>query len=1118
MSVQFVIGIQGSAVTELLYDRMLSLSEEQGGDKLIYFVPEQATLQAQKELTERHPRHCVADIDILPFRRLAYRLTEELGDRLLPMLDDIGKGMVVKRVLQKKDSELTLYRNKAGKPGFVQEVKSLLSEFSRYMVEPETLQELSDRVDDSYMQKKLVDLSAILEGFRENLSSEYITEEDIYSAMCPLLEESERMKDTHLFLDGFTGFTPSQYELLRTLLRKAKTVTIAVTMDPACYHASLTPQHLFTMSARMIEMFEKMAKETGHELLAPCFAALPDKEPSLAHLQKHLFRQQVETYDKMPAITIQSLDNMRSEVSYVVGQIVELVQMHNYRYSDIGILCGDVEGYSDVLREALESAGIPFFIDYKSNAMSNALIDYIRSLLRIFLTDFRSDTVLHFMKNPLSDYSVREISYLENYLLARGIRGYSSWKRGFQGGYKTSHACNEEMVADVAARLLSELSPVRDALLSKATLKDKIVALYEFLRGQHLYDKLESLADRALVSDIPWARRREKEYRQIYRCVMELLDQLVALLGDSELSLQDLAGVLDTGFAELKVGVIPPEKDSVVVGDLKRSRLSGIRHLFFMAVNEGVVPGRAGASELLTQLEREKLKNQYALELSETRKESVSTEEFYLFLAFSRPTEHLTITYRRSGEDNTEYRPSYVVYRILRLFPELHVTTEADIEDFFDTLRADGGVSQFVHSYARILEEGGTPDELALYRWFLENEASVSLPTSVRELQQAYAGEKWQETMRAEVAELLYSHCLKGSVSRLEAYAACAYKHFLQYGLGLEERREFEPNAMDIGNAFHDALKRFFLMIKDSGCELRTMQDDVVKEYMQRAVEETMELPWTEAFGASNRNAYLRTTMERILHHMAGIFKEQQIAGSFDPAQFEQYQHYYSEHLDLRGIVDRIDMCKTEDGNFFKIVDYKSGKKEFDTNQMMAGLDIQLPAYMLMYAKSNPDGAQPAGAFYHKLDYPILDEAKSKEADRLRALRPSGLIRSESDVVKLMDRHCDKDGSYKSVYVPIEMKDGRYSGKDNNAYSQLGMDRLLNQVEQIMEIQAEEILSGNIKRAPYKSGSKEACTYCPYRGVCGKEHRTGPEYRDVKMMAMQMEAKSAARLSEEGEE
>ncbi len=1096
MGIRYVIGENAAAVTKQLYGEMLRRIEDKPEQRIYYFVPEQATLQAQKDLAAMHPTGCVMNIDILPFKRLVYRLKEEHGDVIPPVMDDIGKGMLVKRVLLQENEKLSLYRGKAEKPGFVQEMKSMLSEFARYTITAEQLTTVAEQVNDGLVAHKLRDMSCVMSGFRNALENAYITEEEIYSVMCPWVERSKLLRGSIIYFDGFTGLTPSQYELVRSLLRVCDELTVAVTMDPALYGRCLSEQHLFTMSAKLIRVVSQLGEETGHRTLLPVLLSAETGEPSLGHLRKEIFRYPVQAYDAPPEITMYAASDMESEVRYVVGRLVELVRNQGYRYDELAILCGDVEGYSEAIRMAMERADIPYFIDYKNDVMSNPLIDYIRSLLRVLVTDFRAEQVIRFMKNPLGDYDFTAVCHLENALLAHGIRGYSKWKRGFSTGYSEKRVCHEEEIDALVNRLMEELSPLRTQMKEKKSTEARVGALYEFLRAHDTYARMEALAEKMCDSTVPGNKRREAEYRGIYENVMLLFEQTVYLLGNTQLSLAEFASVLDAGFAELKPGVIPPLQDCVTIGDVKRSRLGSVRQLFFLGVNEGIVPGGGNSPQLLTQKEREKLKEMHGMELSETEKESVSTEEFYLYLALTKPSEHLTVSWRRGGEERRELRPSYVVHRLLRMFPQLKVTTESDEKSFFARIAHDGGVEAYLRSLRERAKETPETEAVVLQTWFENHPGYKGLPEHAEKLKR---GEEFtgNERLHADLARALYSQSLRGSVSRLECYAECAYRHFLKYGLQLEERKEFRASSLDIGNAFHDALRRYSEKVAQSEESFRTIAPEVAARYMDEAVEEMLASPSREIFTANQRNAYLSVKMRHTLQRMLWVITEQLKRGSFEPKFFEKYFRYNSERLQVHGVIDRIDVFEDGDNTWYKVIDYKTGKKTLDLAHMFFGLDLQLPAYVGAVEREVLPGAKPAAAFYCRVEDPLVEECDDPQTAVLAALRPNGMLLENRELIRHLDNGIPDEGAYTSPVIPVKtLKSGAF-GADSQAISTEQMSRLTKHTLQVMEHEAEAILSGDVGRRPYRYGGETGCDYCEYAGICGKERGGSMQYRNL---------------------
>ncbi|MBQ1853018.1 MAG: hypothetical protein II134_04210, partial [Lachnospiraceae bacterium] len=341
MSLRFVIGSEGSKKTEYLYRQMLGLCEADPACSFFYFVPDQATLTAQRELVKLHKNGCVMNIDILSLSRLKYRLSEELGDCFPEVLTDIGKGMLVKKVLLGSDGELTLYGNKHRKPGFVSEMKSMLSELMRYLVDADRLSELSEASEDPMLSHKLRDLSIILARFREALGDRYLTEEDIYTAMCGAVLKSKKLRGAKIFLNGFTGFTPSQFLLLRSLLSVCDEMTVALTMDSELYGKTIPGYSIFHMTAETIAKLGRIADEEQIEVLKPVLLSDDADASDLGFLKQNLFRRKGFRYSgDVKNVRIRSAKTAKEEVRSLVTDIERLVRLEGCRYREIGVILG----------------------------------------------------------------------------------------------------------------------------------------------------------------------------------------------------------------------------------------------------------------------------------------------------------------------------------------------------------------------------------------------------------------------------------------------------------------------------------------------------------------------------------------------------------------------------------------------------------------------------------------------------------------------------------------------------------------------------------------------------------------------------------------------------------
>lgn len=1091
MAIRFVIGSVGSGKTEWMHQEMLRLSEEPG--RSVYcIVPDQATLQAQKDLVAKQKNGCVMNIDILSFGRLKYRLAEELGDCFPPVLDDIGKNMLLKKVLVSADGKLQIYRGKHKKTGFLGELKSMISELQRYLVDAGRLKELSDSEEDPILRDKLSDLSVVLSDFRDLLGDRYLTEEDVYSAMCVPVERSVKLRGADLFLYGFTGFTPSQFLLLRSLMRVSGSMTIALSMDRNMIGDRNVYDSIFRMTQKTIDAVRKIADEERIPELPPVIFDNEESADALTFLKNNLFRRNGKHFDgNVSGVSVHSLPARADEIRFLLTEIERLVRFEGYRYREIAVICGDVQAYAQEIEEAAETSGIPCFIDYKSDLMNDPLVDLLRSIFRVFETDFRADAVTHYMKNVLSGYQFEDACLMENYLIAKGIRGASAYKKPFRYTYKTRHQSPLEAANRVREQIAADLIPLLTELKSADDVSASVRVLYEFLLRHGCAEKLNALADELETIPGRKAEARSYEYRKIYETVLSFLDQMNDLMGDMKLSMWELAEVMEAGFAELKLGRIPPDQDSVTVGDVKRSRLDGVRCLFLLGVNEGSLPGCSQGSGILSDKERELLAEK-KVELGELPKESLPTEEFYIYLASAKPAERLYVSYHRTGDSGRESKPSYVIYRLMGLLPKLEICNEHTDRSLFGQIAADHAGKAYRNACS---DEGEhTLFDEALKEWFASAEGEPYAPEEKEEMEKAKAGEPSPREIPAELARQLYGSRLSGGVTMMERYAGCAFRTFLERGLGLEDRQVYEADAADIGSFMHEALRRYSEEVKASGTTFRLISEEDAAKLMERTVDSLLAEEKNEIFQSDNRNAYTAYRIRELLLHMTKMIREQLKAGRFEPEEFEKKYSFSSEYMDLYGSIDRVDTC-TEDGRkLIKVSDYKSSVKDLDYGEVYAGTKAQLPVYMKAVLRENPTENVPAAMLYACLDDPYVnaDDEEKAEAARKDAIRPKGVILSDTKVLQAIDNKLTGEAKEKSDVVILS---------DDKMLSVDEMNALSDYAEQLLTKEAKEILSGNIIQNPVRGGQNPECFYCSYSDFCTKKIREEKNFRTIPKMS-----------------
>ena len=1136
MSLRFYFGSSGVGKSRQLYEEMIQRSMENPKQNLFIIVPDQFTMQTQKDLVTLHKRGGIMNIDVLSFGRLSHRILEEVGSKEIPVLDDTGKSLVLQKVAADLKKDMPALGGLLHKQGYIHEVKSAISEFMQYGIGTEDVSKLI-----AYAQKrgalvqKLKDLETIYKGFTEYIHGNFITTEETLDVLRRSLEKSRILKDSIVVFDGFTGFTPIQNRLIQELMRICAETIVTVTIGEGENPYEMDgEQKLFHLSKKTVADLCKLAKEAGAERGADCFilsgvseneawkAKMAEngrfcvnerhrfqKAPMLAHLEKSLFRYTyrpliTEGEGDRKEITIFETTTPGEEVHQTGLAIQALIREEGLAYRDIAVITGDLEEYAPYVETEFAQLQIPCFIDRTRGIVLNPMIEYIKSALELYLKDFSYEAVFHYLRSGLAGVDREEIDRLENYVIRTGLRGYRRWSRRFT--HKTDDMQDQE-------EPLQRLNTVREQIMEQVEMlhmgnreaaKDYVSHLYDFLVQNEVQQKL---AGYEAYFEAQGDLTRAKEYAQIYRLVMELLDQIYGLLGEETVSLQEFADILDAGFGEIEVGTIPQNVDRIVVGDMERTRLKQVKVLFFLGVNDGNIPKNTSKGGILSDMDREFLQGS-ELELAPTPRQQMYIQRLYLYLNMTKPSQRLYLSYSKMNRAGKSIRPAYLIDTVQKIFPDLQVQypqNRAAIEQ----IMTPGEGMRYLAAQLRDYAEGVLPKEkeqdfFTIYEAYGEEISPEDhLPARRAVLTQAAFRRYQDSALSKAVARALYGRHLENSVTRLETFAACAYRHFLQYGLTLKERREFGFESVDMGNVYHAVLEIFAGKLAESGYTWF----DFPEEFGAGAIREALE-NYAASYGdtilySNARNAYAITRMSRILTRTVLTLQSQLKKGMFKPDRYELSFRFeedlesinvaLSEHerMHLQGRIDRVDIAEADDKIYVKIIDYKSGNRQFDLAALYYGLQLQLVVYMNaameLEAKKHPEKeVVPAALLYYHIEDPTVEagvELTDEEINQqIQAkLRMNGVVNADPDIVERLDRYLQD----KSDVIPVEKKkDGSFSSRSSvmsGEELQIVSDYVNHKVKEI----GREILDGNIALNPYERGTSEACTYCAYRKVCG---------------------------------
>jgi ATP-dependent helicase/nuclease subunit B len=1118
MSLQLILGNSGADKTHVLLDEILKEAISHPRDRFLVIVPEQFTMQTQKQLVSAHPGGSILNIDVLSFERLAYRVFDEVGGVGTELLEEIGKSFVLQKIALDEEKNLPSFGRKLQRPGSIAEMKSVISELTQYDIAPEELSKISEGKIGTQLSGKLRDISVIYSDFREYLSDRYMTAEEVPDVLCRIAGQSQLLYGSTIAFDGFTGFTPIQIKLIRRLLPIAGRIAVTVTFDTRKdWRSGCREQDLFHMSSVMIRTLVSLAEAAKVPVEEPVILtenAAASAKP-LVFLERNLFRFRGDVCPgNQQDIRIFAAGSPRREVSYIARQISRMVREDKMRYRDFAVITGDLPSYGSIVRQVFSEEDIPFFIDEKRALIHNPFVEYLRAALEACTENYSYDSIFRMLKTGMSDLTEDEIDSLENYVIALGIRGKKKWRSKWVLVYQGEDPAEVPSIDAAREKTAGLLDDLADALARRSsTVREKTAAVYEFCVRSRIQEKLsgrENYFRENGRSDLA------REYAQVFGRIMHLLDKLVDVLGDEKMPMADFRTLLEAGFSEEKIGIIPPGTDQVLIGDMQRSRLSDVRVLFFAGVNEGLIPKQANEGGLLSEADRRVLSGN-GVELRPSPRQEMYIQRFYLYMSLTKPTRMLYLTYSISDSQGSVLRPAYLIGSVKKIFPGL--TVGAEDESILErSERPVDGLEILSEGLIRLRDAVPPPEWFELYSWYRKNPLYAD---RVRMLLEAASRRNPHDQIGKAAASALYGSVLRNSATRLEKFAACAFAHFAEYGLKLKERKEYEFTGMDRGNVIHRALELFSQKVQKSGRKWTELSDADRDRLCSECIREASGDYGYDILKSSARSAYEIERMQRLMKTSVWAMQEQLRRGDFSPAGAEaefslsdaflkstEFDLGEGRKMTITGRIDRIDTCPDGITDYVKIIDYKTGSTKFDLAKTYYGLQLQLILYLNAAQEMlQREGRQtvPAGIFYFQIKDPIENYDASAGEDEIRRkilkdLSASGIISSDRNVISHLDRSLDED-STKSDILPVQLK------KDGTPYKNAGcidpeaFGSLTGFVSRKVREIGTEILDGEASVSPVEYKGESPCTYCPYAEVCGFDRRVpGYEVRTLPAM------------------
>ncbi|CAM3437797.1 helicase-exonuclease AddAB subunit AddB [Marinicrinis lubricantis] len=1159
MGVELILGRAGSGKTEWVLGEMAQkMKQEPLGSPLIYLVPEQASFQGELALNSRMGLSGSVRAQVLSFQRLAHRVMQETGGTARLPIDDLGKTMLLHLTMKRNQERLLSFRHSGQQLGTMERMLDLFNEFKRYCVTPEVLRTIQAEHQD--WSDKLADLHLIYEQYEALLLSQYIDSEEVLHILAQQVEQSAYLQSAEIWIDGFHGFTPLEYVVIAKLMKHCSSVHITFCVDRD--YETEEKVHEFALfypaAANLIRM-KKLIEEHSIKLEGVTdlnrSGETPHRfkaAPMLAHLEKHYGSRkrygsgkELDDWSQQADLQLFAASGKRTEIEHIAREMIRLAREEGARWRDILIVSRNLSSYEDVIAGVLEDHGIPYFLDQNRKVSQHPLIEFIRSALETVVKNWRYDSVFRCIRTefllPLepvpelagadstfdllsfgAEFEVwplkarRGMDELENYVLAFGIQG-SKWvdKKPWTSRFSLSSFDSEQEADEAEKAFLHRIEVYRswvvkplDAFQRRVKRADNVKefadALFQLLDEVGAQERLERWSREAADQGEP---EQAREHLQIWNSVMDVLDQLVEVMGEETLPLEWLSELLSAGLDQIQLGLVPPAIDQVVVGSMERTRPGVVKYLFMVGVNDGVIPAKLVEDGILSEDERERFAEQ-GIEVAPSSKRKLLDEQFMLYTTFTVPSARLYVSYPLADEEGKSLLPSEFVRRLEMMFPMCKIQfcspepySPNDVNEQLGYIARPLTTLTYLVQQLRQWIRGADIHDAwwDVYNWYTREPLWQPLLKS-RMYGLFYTNQ--EQRLSADTSRRLYGVRLRASVSRMERFAACPFSHFASYGLKLIERKLYRLEAPDIGQLFHAALTLIAVDLGERGVEWGDLTAEECMLEAEKAVEQLSPKLQSEILLSSKRYDYISRKLKNIVGRASVVLGEQAKRGSFSPVGLEigfgtgQKLPPLVMKLDngceveLIGRIDRVDQAEGDGALLLRVIDYKSSSTSLQLQEVYYGLSLQLLTYLdvaITHAeKWLGKQAQPAGVLYFHVHNPLLQKERPMDEDKakdelFKRYKMKGLVLSDLDIIQKMDKQLEK--GYSDI-LPVGLKSDGDFYRSSSVVSLQQWGQLRDYVRGQIKHTAEEILDGNVDIQPYQFGKKTPCGFCPYHAVC----------------------------------
>ncbi len=1128
MGISVIRGAISSGKSKMCLDGIEKVHIEKPDAKCIMIVPDHYSYETEKMVVEKFGGLGLNNIEVLTLRRMAIN---NLTASELNHLTESGKQMLIYKAVTEACEELGHVEGMDMKlitsmrrQGFLDVAASLISEMKRYLITARTLTEKADEIKDNRtLKNKLTALARVYGKYTEYVDNSDCTdsEDDLIRLAEHIETGSEYDENTYIWINRFDKFMPQQIRAIEALLKKNVHMTVSICCPVA---EDETERELYMQTEKTVDRIMELASVYGFEgeyKAGRGLSHLTDK-PDLYRL----FRCWTEDFvcDERPKnmALFQSRDAY-GEVERIACKITDLVRDDGYRFRDISLMCGNEEEYRHLIDAVFDEYDIPYFTDRKIILSDHPIAMQILSLFTLIDEDWSYESVFRYLRsgfiyrkeeykkytfyNPIDQ---GEIDILENFVLKCGIRGSKKWfddEEWLRENDIVNAAFAEEggETADVRIDQLRRevTAPVQKfaaAVKGKKTAVEFASALFEYLTDINLYAGLKSEISRFRKNGMV---NEAEQFTKIWNLILDVLNQTTTALADDKMTVSEFAEYMAVGLSKCEIRTIPSGIDQVYVGSVERSSHTNVKIMFVVGAKSGTFPTGIKTEGFLSNKDRNTLVENYGINIAPDTKKKMNEQYFKVYRALCAVSEKLYFSYSVQGAEGSSQSPSHMILDIYRKFPNMRVSDNFMPDVLNDSVYISSPKAT-IHKMLINLSDRNEGNKNPLwdmvYEWYSENPQWRSV-LSLMDRADYYS--RRGVMLDGDIANMLYEGKIHYSASRINTFARCPFEYFLKYGLGVKARDEWDVTPANMGSYAHRVIKDFCDEVetgaKNNSEKInawRSLDDGKREEILGRIIDKTCENMLSSKVRDRERTVNIFRRMGKTISSAAQLVQKSLSAGNFAENGMErEFSVDINNNVEIRGIIDRIDTCEADNGKeYMRIIDYKTGKTEFDVVNIANGYDMQMVIYALAakeIMKNDGIDADVTGIYYtgvksaYKELTSTVNEGNIKEKNIKDMCLDGVTFASDEEEERGRMLYNMDNGFFEnqgSIFTKVKFdKKGNIKGVGS-----------LDEINGLMEHVKDTIIdidsrarTGEINLNPYDSnGRGGVCAYCDYASVC----------------------------------